>query len=496
MSLSFQTLFDDSPNPYLVLDPSLNIVSANRAHLASTQRQLSDIVGCCIWEAYPTDPETLRQLCASCERVIRTRQPDTIPLLRLDVVAPDAADKEFEKRYWSIRHVPVLDAAGAVEAVLQHPIDVTELERLKEVAPATKGLDLRPEHVRIFERAREASETSLALKVESEQLRRLFAQAPSFMAVLRGPEHRFDLANQAYERLANVRPLVGRTVREVFDAQEGVLFFDLLDRVYATGETFVDRGMEFNLQEGTAGTRRCLLDIVCQPMRNAAGEVTGIFVEGNDVTELRDALDTLAQREARLSLVVENAMDHAIVTTDPEGVITHWSGGAEQILGWSASEAIGQSLSFIFTPEDRAAGVDSHELALATQSSVVGKRWYVGKHDRRAFMNGSMNLLSPGPTGEAKGFMKIVRDETDRYRSEEALNDLNETLELRVQERTRALLESQEQLRQSQKMEAIGQLTGGIAHDFNNMLATITSSMVISLATLPWQRRQRRVPPH
>jgi PAS domain S-box-containing protein len=213
-------------------------------------------------------------------------------------------------------------------------------------------------------------------------------------------------------------------------------------------------------------------------MRNAAGDVTGIFVEGNDVTELRDTLDALAQREARLRLVLENAMDHAILTTDPEGVITQWSGGAQHTLGWSASEAIGQSVSFIFTPEDRAAGVDSQELALAaTQGSVLGKRWHIGKDDRRVFMNGSMILLAPSPKGEATGFMKIIRNETDRYRSEEALNDLNETLELRVQERTKALLESQEQLRQSQKMEAIGQLTGGIAHDFNNMLATITSSM-------------------
>jgi PAS domain S-box-containing protein len=478
MPLNYQSLFNDSPNPYLVVDPSLKIVCANRAYLVATQRALSDIMGRVLWDVYPTDPITLGQLGESFDRVIRTRQPDTISLLRFDVAVPATNGREFEKRYWSIKHIPVLNAAGDVEAVLQHPVDVTELERLKEVAPAARDLDLRPEHVRIFERARESSQSSLALRAESEQLRRLFAQAPSFMAVLRGPEHRFDLANQAYERLANVRPLVGRTIREVFDAQEGVVFFDLLDQAYATGETYVGRGLEFNLQEGATGTRRCLLDFVYQPMRNAAGEVTGIFIEGNDVTELRDTLDTLAQREARLRLVVENAMDHAILTTDSTGVITHWSGGAEQILGWSVEEALGQNVSFIFTPEDRAAGVDSHEIALAAQQgSVISKRWHVGKDNRRVFMNGSMNLLSPGAMGEAKGFMKIIRDETDRYRSEEALNDLNETLELRVEERTRALMESQEQLRQSQKMEAIGQLTGGIAHDFNNMLATITSSM-------------------
>jgi PAS domain-containing protein len=215
MPLNFQALFDNSPNPYLVVNPSLSIAGANRAYLASTQRKLSDIVGCHIWDAYPTGPETRAQLSASFERVIRTCQPDTIPLLPFDVAVPDAKGGGFEKRYWSISHVPILDASGSVKTVLQHLIDVTELERLRGAAHETKDLDLRPEHVRIFERARQASQDSLALKAESEQLRHLFVQAPSFMAVLRGPEHRFDLANHAYERLANVRPLVGRTVREV-----------------------------------------------------------------------------------------------------------------------------------------------------------------------------------------------------------------------------------------------------------------------------------------
>jgi PAS domain-containing protein len=235
MPLNYQALFDASPNPYLVLDRSLNIAGANKAYLQSTQRELSDIIGRWTWDAFPTDAETLALAIASFERVIATRATDMMPLLRFDVPRPEAQGGGFEKRYWSISHIPVLDDQGEVEVVLQHPIDVTELERLKESEPDKTNLAFRPEQTRIFERAQAVQESNLALKAESDQLRGLFAQAPSFMAVLSGPEHRFELANRAYERLTNARPLVGRTIREVFDAQEGIVFFDLLDRVYATG---------------------------------------------------------------------------------------------------------------------------------------------------------------------------------------------------------------------------------------------------------------------
>ena len=476
MSLNFQALFDASPNPYMVLDRSLNIAGANRAYLRTMQRELPDILGRWAWEAFPTDEETQAQAIASIERAIATRAPDTMSLLRFDIARPDAQGGGFEKRYWSISHVPVMDASGEVEMVLHHPIDVTDLECHKDDSP--DDLALRPEQTRIFERAQAVHERNLVLKTESDRLRNLFAQTPSFMAVLSGPEHRFELANEAYERLADKRPLVGRTVRDVFDLEEGTVFFDLLDQVYATGEPFVGQGVTLRLRLASGRAVRYLLDFVYQPIRDAKGQVTGIFVEGNDVTLLRDTMDALVQREARLRLVIENAKDHAILVMDPRGLITQWSGGAQQIFGWSEEEVIGRSVSIIFTPEDRAAGVDREEMiTAATHGSACDKRWHVGKDGRRVFMNGTLNMLPSGPDGLPQGFIKIARDETGRHHAEEALVDLNATLEQRVEERSKALQAAQEQLRQSQKMEAIGQLTGGIAHDFNNMLATITSSL-------------------
>jgi PAS domain-containing protein len=233
MPLNYQALFDASPNPYLVLDRSLHIAGANKAYLRATQRELTDIVGRWTWDAFPTDPQTQAQVMASCERVLATGEPDTMPLLRFDLERHPDQGGGFEKRYWSISHTPMLDVQGEVEFVLHNPIDVTDLERARDIALGRSYLALRPEQAGIFERAQAVQESNRALKAESDQLRSLFAQAPSFMAVLSGPEHRFELANEAYRQLVGARPVLGRTVREVFDPQEAAKFFELLDRVYA-----------------------------------------------------------------------------------------------------------------------------------------------------------------------------------------------------------------------------------------------------------------------
>ena len=139
-----------------------------------------------------------------------------------------------------------------------------------------------------------------ALRDEREQLAQMFAQAPTFMALLRGPEHRFERVNPGYVQLIGHRDVVGRSVGEALPEAVSQGFVELLDQVFATGEPFVANGVRFEVQPTPGGpVRERFLDFVYQPIRDASGVITGIFVEGADVTERTLAAAALRDSETR-----------------------------------------------------------------------------------------------------------------------------------------------------------------------------------------------------
>ncbi|QYF86092.1 PAS domain S-box protein [Brevundimonas sp. PAMC22021] len=144
-----------------------------------------------------------------------------------------------------------------------------------------------------------------ALRDEREQLAQMFAQAPTFMALLRGPEHRFERVNPGYVQLIGHRDVVGRTVAEALPEAVSQGFIELLDRAFATGEPFVADGLKFDVQPSPGGpVHERYLDFVYQPIRDANGVITGIFVEGADVTERTSAAAALRESETRYSALL------------------------------------------------------------------------------------------------------------------------------------------------------------------------------------------------
>jgi PAS domain S-box-containing protein len=143
---------------------------------------------------------------------------------------------------------------------------------------------------------------------ERDQLQRLFEQAPGFMAVMRGPQHIFELCNQSYLRLIGHRDILGRPVRDALPDVEGQGFFEALDSAYMTGAPYISTAAAIDLRREPGGPlERRYLDFIYQPIFDDDGEITGIFAEGHDVTKQVQGQAQLAFNEESLRLATSAA---------------------------------------------------------------------------------------------------------------------------------------------------------------------------------------------
>ncbi|MCK1622783.1 PAS domain S-box protein [Bradyrhizobium sp. 160] len=166
----------------------------------------------------------------------------------------------------------------------------------------------------------------------------------------------------------------------------------------------------------------------------------------------------LFESERSFRLLVEGVADYALYMLDPSGIITSWNIGGERIKGYSPGEILGQHFSRFYTETDRANGKPARALGIAREKGRYEEEgWRVRKDG--TFFWASVVIDPIYEDGELVGFAKITRDITERR---------NTQLKLEVM---------QKQLAESQKFDALGQLTGGVAHDFNNLLMIISGSL-------------------
>src|SRR6266436_4641272 len=207
--------------------------------------------------------------------------------------------------------------------------------------------------------------------------------------------------------------------------------------------------------------------VVIDPIRNATGEVVGFAKVTRDLSERKAAEDALKQSQEQFRLLVHGVSDYAIYMLDLKGIVTNWNLGAHRIKGYSAGEIIGSHFSKFYTDEDRRAGEPQKTLeAVEREGRLEKEGWRVRKDGSRFWANVVINAIRDDD-GKPIGYAKITRDITE------------------MKEAQRQLEIAREALLQSQKMEAIGQLTGGIAHDFNNLLMAVLGSLELMRKRLP-----------
>lgn len=315
-------------------------------------------------------------------------------------------------------------------------------------------------------------------------LTQMFEQAPTFMALLRGPEHRFDLANPSYLRLIGDREVVGRTVAEALPDAVAQGVVGILDDVYRTGVPYTANGARFVIQAEPGGpTQERFLDFVYQPLRDSDGKVNAIFIEGADVTER-----TLAERAQRESEALYkglfDAIDEGFCIIEffdgphgPDSDYVHIQANDAYERHAGISNVVGQKLREM-VPDEADAWVARYGAVLRTGEPIRFQQELVATG--RYLELAAVRIEPPS----RKQVAVIFQDITARRRAETALAELNATLEQEVEKRSAELMKTEEALRQSQKMEAVGQLTGGIAHDFNNILAGIGGSLEMAQARI------------
>jgi len=303
----FQAVFDVLPSAHMVLDRDLKFVAANSAYERSTMRRREELIGRCIFEAFPNEGDGGKRLAASFRRVLETGKPDTLAYISYDIPRPESQGGGFETRYWTASHSPVLDEEGDVAFIIQNTVDVTDLVRLREAA--SLPFSVRSGAVELIEHAREVEQAHRELLAESDDFRRLFQQAPGFCAILSGTDHVFTFANDAYLKLVGRRDIIGLPVREALPEIEGQGFLELLDEVHTQGRERGATGAPVLLQRdlGLALEQR-YVDFSYAPIRDREGKVTGVFVQGMDRTEATMAEKRQALLLAELNHRVKNTL--------------------------------------------------------------------------------------------------------------------------------------------------------------------------------------------
>ena len=245
----------------------------------------------------------------------------------------------------------------------------------------------------------EAKEARAAAEHAEQRVREIFAQAPAFMAVLRGPDLVFEFANDAYLRLVGGRDILGKPVDDALPEVRKQGFIELLENVIATGTPFVGRELPVMLAR-TPGTplEQVYVDFVYQPLTDASGASVGIVAHGSDVTaavlarreterlwrESESARARLEESERRYRFLA-NAIPVQVWAATPEGALDYVSDRTAEYFGKSAAEVVGEQWLGVLHPDDVTPTLDRWRASLESGEpyEVEFRLWSAAHGDYR-----------------------------------------------------------------------------------------------------------------
>ncbi|MBS4045089.1 MAG: PAS domain S-box protein [Alphaproteobacteria bacterium] len=280
-----------------------------------------------------------------------------------------------------------------------------------------------------------------------------------------------DIAGTVISWNAGAQRFKGYTAAEII-GQHFSRFYTEPDRAAGLPQRALDTAMREGRFEAEAWRvrkdgSRFWAHVVIDPVRDENGELTGFAKITRDLTARMLAQEELRRSEEQFRRLVLSVTDYAIYMLDPEGRVASWNAGAAKIKGYTADEIIGQHVSRFYTEEDRAQNLPERGLATAALDGRFEREGWRVRKDGTTFWAHVVIDAIRNEAGMLVGFAKVTRDMTERMQTQQALE------------------QAQQALFQSQKMDAIGQLTGGVAHDFNNLLMAIIGSIELLKKRIP-----------
>ncbi len=300
----------------------------------------------------------------------------------------------------------------------------------------------------------ESRRTELALRQQTEERRRIF-EASQDLILIADRKGTFVQVSPSVEAILGYTPaeMIGRNGADFIHPEDLAKARDEL-RASRRGRPVRSSDARYIHKDGRV--------VTLSWTANWSEPVQRYFLIGRDMTESRHAQETLRESEQLARNIVETALD-AFIQIDDKGCILNWNSQAEKIFGWPRAEILGKDVFDLIAVHDEGEELRSAfgRILLTGQATALGsgrRREIMAKRrDGREFRA----ELSVTALKTRNGFVLngFFRDLTDKIAAEE-------------------------RIRQSEKMEAIGQLTGGIAHDFNNILTVITGTIEILAAAV------------